>query len=120
MNLLAPFAARVLLLAGPLYVSVRATNLWSGEQAVALTEMVIGEERAESLGYRFSCENLLAARALQQPIFGWGTWGQSSVYYFENTNYRKMVPTDGLWVIILGTKGSVGLLLFYLAMILPA
>jgi tetratricopeptide (TPR) repeat protein len=110
----------VLLLAGPLYVSVRATNLWSGEQVVALMEMVVGEERAESLGYRFSCENLLAARALEQPIFGWGTWGQSSVYYFENTSYRKMVPTDGLWIIILGTKGFVGLILFYLAMILPA
>ena len=67
-----------------------------------------------------SCENLLAAKALEQPIFGWGGWGDNTVYYFEHTAYRKQVPTDGLWIIILGTKGFVGLILFYLAMILPA
>jgi tetratricopeptide (TPR) repeat protein len=109
-----------LLLAGPLYVSVRATNLWSGQQAVAVAEMVAGADRAESLEYRFSCENLLAARALEQPIFGWGGWARSNVYFFENTSYRKMVPTDGLWIIILGTSGFVGLVLFYVVMILPA
>ena len=31
-----------------------------------------------------------------------------------------MVPTDGMWIVFLGTKGFVGLILFYLAMILPA
>ena len=31
-----------------------------------------------------------------------------------------MVPTDGLWIIILGTKGFVGLILFYVALVLPA
>jgi hypothetical protein len=46
------------------------TNLWSGQQAVVLAEMVAGPDRAESLGYRFTCENLLAAMALEQPIFG--------------------------------------------------
>ena len=39
-----------LLLAGPVYVSVRVTNLWSGRQAVAVAEMVAGADRAESLG----------------------------------------------------------------------
>ena len=32
----------------------------------------------------------------------------------------KRVLTDGLWVIILGTKGFVGLALFFLVMTLPA
>jgi hypothetical protein len=109
-----------LVLVGPLYVSVRTTNLWSGQQAVVLAEMVAGPDRAESLGYRFTCENLLAARALEQPIFGWGGWGENTVYFFANTPWRKPVPTDGLWIIVLGTKGFVGLLLFYVAMILPA
>jgi tetratricopeptide (TPR) repeat protein len=109
-----------LLLAGPLYVSVRVTNLWSGDQAVQVADMVAGPERAESLGYRFICENLIAAKALEQPIFGWGGWGNSTVYFFPNTAWRKPVPTDGLWIIILGTKGFVGLVLFYVAMILPS
>jgi tetratricopeptide (TPR) repeat protein len=109
-----------LLLAGPLYISVRATNLWSGQQAVVLSEMLVGTERAGSLEYRFMCENLLAARALERPIFGGGGWGGSSVYFRANTPWRSPVPTDGLWIIFLGCKGFVGLGLFYVAMILPA
>ena len=81
------FRTRALLLAlvlvGPLYVSVRSTNLWSGQQAVDLAVMIVGPDRAESLGYRFKCENLLAAKALVQPIFGWGGWGDNTVYYFQ-------------------------------------
>ena len=66
------------------------------------------------------CENLLIAKALQQPVFGWGGWGRSAVYFDADTTWPKPVPTDGLWIIILGTKGFVGLTLFYLALILPA
>ena len=74
---------------------------------------------AESLGYRFKCETLLIEKAVEQPTSGWGGWGRSSVYFNANTRYAKPVPTDGLWIIILGFKGYFGLILFYLAMILP-
>ena len=73
-----------LLLSGPLYVAVRVTNLWSGQQAVDLAETVVGPERAESLEYRFMCEDLLVEKAIQQPIFGWGGLGRSSVYFYAN------------------------------------
>ena len=109
-----------LLLVAPLYVGVRLTNLWSGQQAVDLAKAVVGPDRAESLEYRFKCENLLAAKALEQPIFGWGGWGRSAVYFDAETDWKKPVPTDGLWIIVLGTKGFVGLSLFYLALVLPA
>jgi Flp pilus assembly protein TadD len=102
-----------------LYVSVRATNLWSGQQAVDIAESLTETDRAGSLGFRFKCENLLAAKALQQPIFGWGAWGRSKAYFFEGTPWQTPAPTDGLWIIILGTKGFVGLTLFFLAMSLP-
>ena len=94
---------------GPVYVAVRVTNLWSGQQAVDLAEALVGPERAESLEYRFKCENLLIARAIQQPVFGWGGWGRSSVYFDADKPYAELVPTDGLWIIFLGTKGFVGL-----------
>ena len=114
-----------LLLAGflfvaPLYVTVRVTNLWSGQQAVDLAESLVGQARAESLDYRFKCENLLITKAIEQPVLGWGGWGRSQAYFGANTPWPKQVPTDGLWIIILGTKGYVGLTLLYLALILPA
>jgi tetratricopeptide (TPR) repeat protein len=109
-----------LLFAGPLYVAIRVTNLWSGQHAVDLANILVGPDRAVSLEYRFKCEDLLMAKALQQPTFGWGGWDRSAAYFGADTSWPKRVPTDGLWIIILGTKGYVGLILFYLALILPA
>jgi len=106
------------LLTGPVYVGVRATNLWSGQQAVDLATVLVGPERAESLGYRFMCETLILERALQQPVFGWGEWDRGAVYFDKERKHH--VPTDGLWIIILGFKGFVGLILFYVSFVLPA
>ena len=64
------------------------------------------------------CETLLAAKALEQPVFGWGGWARSSVYFSKDK--LKQVPTDGMWIIFLGHKGFVGLTLFYLALVFPA
>jgi len=110
----------VLVLAAPVYVAVRVPNAWSGQHAVDLAEILVGPVRAESLEYRFKCENLLIEKAIQQPIFGWAGWGRSDAYFGANTPYARKVPTDGLWIIILGRKGYVGLILFYLSHILPA
>jgi hypothetical protein len=107
------------LFVAPLYVTLRVSNLWSGKQAVDLAESVVGPVRAESLEYRFKCEKLLITKAVEQPVFGWGGWGRSDVFFHANTPFAKKVPTDGLWIILLGTKGYVGLTLFYLAMTLP-
>ena len=107
-----------LLLVGIGYVSVRSTNLWSGREAVSIAELIVNADRAESLEFRFRCENQLAAKALEQPIFGWGGWGRSRV--FLDIEQTKIVPMDGLWILILGSKGYFGLTLFYLALLLPA
>ena len=53
-----------LLLVGPLYVAVRTTGLWTGEEAVAMAKTTVGEDRAQSLEYRFDCENLLIEKAV--------------------------------------------------------
>ena len=94
-----------LLLAAPAYVAVRSTNLWSGQQAVDIANALVGPDRAQSLEFRFQCENLLAAKAMQQPVFGWGGWGRSAVYLDEDADYRKRVVTDGLWIIYPGDQG---------------
>ncbi len=113
-----------LLLVSPMYAVARTTNLWSGREAVELVRATLGEDRAHSLDYRFEEETLLAVKALQQPVFGWGGWDRSSVYWNQEAedsdDKSKRVPTDGMWIIYLGTKGIVCLTLFYLSLILPA
>jgi tetratricopeptide (TPR) repeat protein len=118
-----------LLLVGPLYVSVRVTNFWSGQQAVDLAKAVAGPDRAQSLEYRFMCEDLLAAHSLKQPTFGWGGFNRGRPYFkgvdpsvleSEYDKNRMLVPVDGMWIGILSSTGFVGLTLFYTAMILPA
>jgi tetratricopeptide (TPR) repeat protein len=108
-----------LVIAGPLYVAVRVPKLWSGQQAVNLAESIVGGERAYSLKFRFICEDLLIAKAMQQPILGWGGWGRADALW-DDSQYARKVTTDGLWIIIFGTKGFVGLTCLYLSMILPA
>jgi tetratricopeptide (TPR) repeat protein len=118
------YRTRALLLAlvlfEPVYVGLRIPNLWSGHELVRFIKDYFNADRAQSLEYRFNCENLLIVKAIEQPVFGWGGWDRSRVYFDDE--YRDeyhVVPTDGLWIITLGTKGYVGLILFYLALELP-
>ena len=101
----------------PLYAALRVPNIWTGEQLVNLVGTAFTADRAESLAYRFMCENLLIRKALEQPVWGWGGWGRSSAYFDEEKIY--VVQTDGLWIITFGTKGLVGLSLFYVVLELP-
>jgi hypothetical protein len=109
-----------LLLVPSVYVFVRVMNIWSGEQAVELVRAVVGPVRAQSLEFRFQCETQLVAHALRQPILGWGGWSRSLVFLEANTEWKRMVPVDGMWIAILGMKGFVGLTLLFTAMLLPA
>jgi tetratricopeptide (TPR) repeat protein len=115
------FMVAIVLIA-PLYVGVRVSKAWTGQQAVDLANL-IEKERGESLAFRFDCENLLIERALIQPLFGWGGWNGSAVEVGgldAHTGRPKTVTTDGLWIILLGTKGYFGLIGFYLVIAGPA
>ncbi len=101
----------------PLYCAVRSTELWSGQSAVVLAQMTVGEERACSLDFRLENEDLLIAKALQRPIFGWGGWGRNRVY---DEMGNDMAITDGYWIILFGTGGYVGLSSITVSMLLPA
>ena len=68
-----------LLFVGPVYSAVRSTNQWSGQQAVDLADALVGPYRAQSLEFRFLCENTLCVKALEKPMFGWGGWDRSAV-----------------------------------------
>ena len=99
----------------PAYIGVRSTGLWHGEQVVSLAKM-INSDRAASLKFRFDNEDLLAAKALRQPWFGWGSWGRNRVH---DEWGNDVSVTDGLWILEFGQRGFAGLLCWMAAMIMP-
>jgi hypothetical protein len=109
--------AIVLILLPPTYMVVRATGLWSGQEALTIVRTVISERRAESLQTRMNNEDQLSARALEKPIFGWGGWGRARIY--DEEEEKDVSITDGMWVIALGTNGLVGLVSYTVSLLLP-
>jgi hypothetical protein len=97
-----------LLVAG--YLLGRGSGAMTLESLVTLVQQNVNEDRAGSLQFRFDNENLLAAKARQQLLFGWGGWGRNRVF---DENGKDLTVTDGLWIIIFGTQGMVGLISFY-------
>ena len=61
-------------------------------------------------------DDMLIAKAMQKPLFGWGGWSRNRV--FEESG-RDMAVTDGFWILELGSNGCVGLISMTLAMLLP-
>ncbi len=105
----------VLLLIPPVYVGVRATNLWNGEPLTTIAGWA-GSDRAASLQFRFNNEDMLAAKALRQPLFGWAGWSRSRVH---DEWGNDISVTDGLWIIELGQHGIVGVAACLTTMLLP-
>jgi tetratricopeptide (TPR) repeat protein len=106
----------VILLASPLYYALRVPGIWTGENLVSFIES-IDAERAQSLGFRFECENMLIARAMQQPVWGWAGWGRNRVI---GPDGRDLAATDGLWILTLGCYGCVGLATWTVVLVLPS
>jgi len=92
------------------WMTARYTNLTDGAW-MSNPVRYLSEDRARSLQYRIDAETLLLDRARQQPVFGWGTWGRNRI---TDERGRDVVLTDGLWIIMLGSFGLVGLVTFYL------
>lgn len=110
-----------------LYVAARLTGVYTGEEVTRLREER-GEEvfrwdqpdykerRARSLQFRIYNETLLIPKALERPLLGWGGWGGAAVY---NEEGQELSVFDGLWIIVLGQNGLVGLAALYGALGLP-
>ncbi|WP_404786487.1 O-antigen ligase domain-containing protein [Altericista sp. CCNU0014] len=85
-------------------------------QLSAVATRVTNADRASSLVFRLANEAELAAKARQQPIFGWGGWGRARIY----DDFGKDISvTDSLWIINFGNYGYVGLFSWMGALLLP-
>lgn len=111
------FLIWILLLVPSAYVGTRATGYWDGQNLVDFITEKFSADRAASLKFRFDNENILVEKALERPLFGWGGWGRSRVY--DKETGEDVSTTDGLWVIVLGTRGYFGLFSLTLVLILP-
>ncbi len=69
------------------------------------TAAMVSEERAGSLGTRFTQEEALLTRALERPWFGWGRWGRNRIFTEESKDFSI---TDGHWIITFGVLGVFG------------
>jgi hypothetical protein len=102
--------ARWILLAlvvGPqLFVFCRVAGLLD-RQTISSAMEFMPSDRVESLDTRARNEDLLVAKALEQPLFGWGGWGRSRIVNEEGDD---VTIVDSIWVEILGRNGLVGLI----------
>ena len=87
------------------YPLLRVLELFPKQEIVYLANF-IDQERAQSLNFRFTNDQLMMERALDRPFFGWGSWGRGLIYHGEFS--RKTVVVDGYWIGILAQSGLAG------------
>ena len=94
----------VLLIIPPMYCVCRPLGLWDGSLLINISATVFGPERTQSLGYRFEQEEILMRNAMEHSLFGW-----SRSAGFNSGPRGLLAVVDGLWMIVFGTMGVVGL-----------
>lgn len=107
----------LLLIIPMFYMNVRGTGAWDGKSLISLSKSISGAERAASLEFRILNETMLAEKARQKLIFGWGGYGRSFVF---DEHGRPISVPDGRWIIFLGANGLFGLTSYNLFLLLPA
>jgi len=107
-------ALLVLILLPTGYITLRTIG-WEGQEMVQAVSF-LGEERAGSLNMRLENDTIIAERAMERPIFGWGGWGRWRV---KNEFGIDITVSDSWWAILLGTTGIFGLVAAYGTFIAP-
>ena len=109
--------SRFILLLIPLYWFCRCTQIISYENLQAVAELVFDTDRVRSLSIRLLQEDLFSLKAWDRPILGWGGWHRG---WPLNPQTGELVdlPVDSLWIITFSTRGFVGLVNLYLAMLI--
>ncbi|WP_370253200.1 hypothetical protein [Nioella sp.] len=89
---------------------------WVPEEQILSAAEGIDADRANSLRFRLENENVLIDRAMERPVFGWGTWGRNQIY---NSAGEITTTTDGRWIITIGVYGWAGFIAEFGLILLP-
>ncbi len=98
-----------------LYLAVRASGIWAGQELVTLTGQVLST-KTESIAFRMTNENALAQHARLEPLLGWGRWGR---LFVPTTPANPVSAADSLWIIAFGEQGAIGLAAIFSFLLLP-
>jgi hypothetical protein len=109
-----PLPIICLLLVAPTYLAVRTTGIWTGADLISWIDENISARRAFSLETRLESEELLVPKAMERKWFGWGRWGRNLIW-----DEKGSTIIDGLWLILVGQTGLVGLISLYTVLLLP-
>jgi len=90
------------------YPMLRASQWVPVDDLVQAAEDAFGEERAQSLSFRFENEEALLDRASERFWFGWGGQGRRNI--FSDEDGSEVSVSDGAWIIVLGMLGFIGFL----------
>jgi hypothetical protein len=97
------------------YVTLRVTHVISTEQLLSLFSFA-DADRLQSFEFRLKNEDMLLERAMQRPLVGWAGWGRARVF---DENGTDLSVTDGLWIIVIGNYGLLGVSAIVVAYALP-
>jgi hypothetical protein len=111
-----------LLLAAVLGLVVITYPLLRGAHLVPLDAILdyalaLSTERHQSLNFRITNEELLLARAMEKPLFGWGGYGRSLI--LDPIDGHILSVPDGQWIIVLGTYGWLGYIAEFGLLVMP-
>lgn len=110
------FPLRILLILPVLYVLARGGGFWDGQNLIDLVARITSAERTQSLEFRLNNETILAEKAKERFMLGWGEWGRSFVRDDEG---RPLSVPDGLWILAFGQNGALGLAALLLTLMMP-
>jgi hypothetical protein len=77
----------------------------------------LGEDRVQSMQFRFDNEDILLLKGAERLMFGWGGFNRERVYHPESA--KDLVIQDGHWIAVFGTHGLVGFCCFFALLLLP-
>lgn len=111
----------LLLLSMCIYLYINSmTETYFTDQLVSAMSKVFPEERVASAEFRFNNEEILADKARQRVVFGWGGYGRNRVFARDwKGDLVDITVTDSLWIIAFGVNGIVGLSSITASMLLP-
>lgn len=98
------------------YPLLRINSLVPTDSIANVAEVVLNEERAQSLKFRFDQEQQLLQHASKKFWFGWGRFGRNRLY---DEAGKDISITDGQWILTFGQFGFFGFAAQFALLVLP-